>query len=92
MRKKTLLEEIARNRRIMGLNEALDMNVYDKILDMYNEYGMKGLSDEEVAYLKSGGETEIPSSFRQEKTERIPAEKFFNEPSGEEDDDQEPIS
>jgi hypothetical protein len=91
MRKKTLLEEIARNRRIMGLNEALDMNVYDKILDMYNTYGMKGLSDEEVDYLKSGGETEIPSSFRQERKQRIPAEKFFNEPKGGEDE-QEPIS
>jgi hypothetical protein len=89
MRKKTLLEEISRNRKIMGLNEALDMNIYDKILDMYNAYGFKGLSDEEVEYLKSGGETEIPSSFRQETPERISADKFFNEPN---DEDQEAIS
>lgn len=90
MRKKTLLEEISRNRKIMGLNEALDMNIYDKILDMYNAYGFKGLSDEEVEYLKSGGETEIPSSFRQETPERVSADKFFNEPN--DDEDQEPIS
>lgn len=90
MRKKTLLEEIARNRQIMGLNEDLNMSIYDKILDMYNTYGMKGLSDDEVAYLKSGGETEIPASFREEPQERLSAKEFFNEP--ESDEDQEPIS
>jgi hypothetical protein len=37
---------------------------YDAILDLYNEVGIQGMSNDEVDYLKSGGQTELPQRFK----------------------------
>ena len=42
------------------INEKLDMDYYDSLLDKWNEFGEAGLSDEEIQYLKSGGNIDIP--------------------------------
>lgn len=39
---------------------------YDRILDLYNEVGMDGMSEDEIEYLKSGGTTELPKRFQSE--------------------------
>lgn len=45
------------------ISEQFDMDYYDIILDLYNEVGLKGMSDDEIKYLKSGGESNIPDRF-----------------------------
>lgn len=45
------------------INEQFDADYYDIILDLYNEVGIKGMTDEEIEYLKSGGESNIPERF-----------------------------
>jgi hypothetical protein len=45
------------------INEQFDMDYYDIILDLYNEVGLEGMSDDEIKYLKSGGESNIPERF-----------------------------
>lgn len=45
------------------INEQFDADYYDIILDLYNEVGIKGMTDEEIDYLKSGGESNIPERF-----------------------------
>ncbi len=37
---------------------------YDEILDLYNEVGLEGMSKDEVDFLKSGGQTELPNRFK----------------------------
>jgi hypothetical protein len=45
------------------MNEQFDMDYYDIILDLYNEVGLEGMTDEEIEYLKSGGESNVPERF-----------------------------
>lgn len=63
-----LQESIQRIKQMMGvLNE--NNHYYDKILDLYSEFGMEGLSKDEEDYLKSGGQTEIPKRFKSEMSQ-----------------------
>jgi hypothetical protein len=32
-------------------------------LDLYNEVGLEGMTDDEIKYLKSGGESNVPDRF-----------------------------
>jgi hypothetical protein len=45
------------------INEQYDSEYYDIILDLYNEVGFEGMTDEEIEYLKSGGESNVPERF-----------------------------
>jgi hypothetical protein len=45
------------------INEQFDSEYYDIILDLYNEVGFDGMTDEEIEYLKSGGESNVPERF-----------------------------
>ena len=45
------------------INEQFDADYYDIILDLYNEVGFEGMTDEEIEYLKSGGESNVPERF-----------------------------
>ena len=45
------------------INEQFDADYYDIILDLYNEVGLEGMTDEEIKYLKSGGESNVPERF-----------------------------
>lgn len=45
------------------IGEAYDETAYNKVLDLYNEKGMDGLSDDERLYLTTGGDSDIPSSL-----------------------------
>jgi hypothetical protein len=45
------------------LKEAESNPAYDKVLDLYNEKGLDGMSQEEIEYLKSGGEGKTPKSL-----------------------------
>lgn len=65
MAKKIILTEGQLKRISLLINEDFDSHIYDLILDKYNEVGLDGMNDDEVAYLKSGGETEIPTSFKE---------------------------
>jgi hypothetical protein len=81
MAKKIILTE-GQLRRISSLiNEKFDSHIYDLILDKYNEVGLEGMDEDEVAYLKSGGETEIPVSFKE------PEKKYDIDLGNEYDDD-----
>ena len=83
MRKKNIYEQIIRTKQMMGIiSENVDMRAYDKCLDLYNEVGIDGMEPDEIAYLKSGGETEIPIRFKEQRDKKIPATEFFNEPPG----------
>lgn len=65
MSKKIILTEEQLKRISSLINEEFDSHIYDSILDKYNEVGLEGMDEDEVNYLKSGGETEIPSSFKE---------------------------
>ena len=43
--------------------EQFDTDYYDSILDLYNEVGLEGMTDDEIEYLKSGGESNVPDRF-----------------------------
>ena len=45
------------------LDEQFDYDYYDIILDLYNEVGLEGMTDDEIKYLKSGGQSNIPDRF-----------------------------
>ena len=45
------------------MTEQFDTDYYDSILDLYNEVGLEGMTDEEIEYLKSGGESNVPERF-----------------------------
>jgi hypothetical protein len=80
MAKKIILTEEQLKRISFLINEEFDSHIYDLILDKYNEVGLEGMDEDEVDYLKSGGETEIPTSFRE------PEKQPFSE-GGEGDDE-----
>jgi hypothetical protein len=65
MAKKIILTEEQLKRITLLINEDFDSHIYDLVLDIYNEYGLDGMAEDEIAYLKSGGETEIPFSLRE---------------------------
>jgi len=52
----------------LKLFEAYVEEFYNRVLDLYNETGMEGLTPEEKEYLTSGGESDVPKSLT-EKTE-----------------------
>ena len=58
-----LTESDLRNIVVRIMNEQFDMDYYDIILDLYNEVGFEGMTDEEIEYLKSGGESNVPERF-----------------------------
>ena len=45
------------------MTEQFDTDYYDSILDLYNEVGLEGMTDEEIKYLKSGGESNVHDRF-----------------------------
>ena len=51
--------------RHIKLFEAYSEEVYNRVLDLYNGKGEDHMTPDEVAYLKSGGDTDIPDSFRE---------------------------
>lgn len=65
MKKKIIrLTESDLRRIVMRIiNEQFDADYYDIILDLYNEVGFEGMTDEEIEYLKSGGESNVPERF-----------------------------
>lgn len=65
MAKKIILTETQLKRMASLINEQFDSHIYDLILDKYNDVGMEGMDEDEIAYLKSGGETEIPASLKE---------------------------
>lgn len=58
-----LTETDLRNIVMRIINEQYDSEYYDVILDLYNEVGFEGMTDEEIEYLKSGGESNVPERF-----------------------------
>jgi hypothetical protein len=58
-----LTETDLRNIVMRIMNEQFDSDYYDIILDLYNEVGFEGMTDEEIEYLKSGGESNVPERF-----------------------------
>jgi hypothetical protein len=58
-----LTETDLRNIVMRIINEQFDADYYDIILDLYNEVGLEGMTDEEIEYLKSGGESNVPERF-----------------------------
>jgi len=45
------------------INEQYDSEYYDIILDLYNEVGFDGMTKDEIEYLKTGGESNVPERF-----------------------------
>jgi hypothetical protein len=58
-----LTESDLRNIIKRVISEQFDMDYYDIILDLYNEVGLEGMTDEEIKYLKSGGQSNVPERF-----------------------------
>ncbi len=58
-----LTESDLRNIVMRIINEQFDADYYDIILDLYNEVGLEGMTDEEIEYLKSGGQSNVPERF-----------------------------
>jgi len=58
-----LTESDLRNIIKRVISEQFDMDYYDIILDLYNEVGLEGMTYDEIKYLKSGGESNIPERF-----------------------------
>lgn len=45
-----------------------DGNIYyDQILDLYNDVGIEGMSEDEIEFLKSGGTSELPERFKNDE-------------------------
>ena len=63
MAKKIILTEEQLKRMSLLINEQFDSYIYDLILDKYNDVGMEGMDEDEIAYLKSGGESNVPERF-----------------------------
>ena len=57
------------------MTEQFDTDYYDSILDLYNEVGLEGMTDEEIEYLKSGGESNVPDRFLGGDLDISPEEK-----------------
>lgn len=49
--------------KYIKLFEEYSEEYYNKILDLYNEKGLDGMTPEEIVYMKSGGTGEIPKSI-----------------------------
>ena len=81
MAKKIILTEEQLKRVSLLINEQFDSYIYDLILDKYNDVGMEGMDEDEIAYLKSGGETDIPASLKE------PEKKYDIDLGNEYDDD-----
>ena len=67
-------------RNILTFNEFINENStpeYDEILDLYNEVGLEGMSNDEVDYLKSGGTTKLPSRFESSDSVKLDSLKTF---------------
>jgi hypothetical protein len=45
---------------------------YNRVLDLYSEKGLEGMTQEEIAYMKSGGTSEIPKSLFQKTIMNCP--------------------
>ena len=60
-----LTESDLRNIIKRVISEQFDMDYYDVILDLYNDVGLEGMTDEEIEYLKSGGQSNVPERFLQ---------------------------
>jgi hypothetical protein len=58
-----LTESDLRNIIKRVISEQFDMDYYDVILDLYNDVGLEGMTDEEIEYLKSGGQSNVPERF-----------------------------
>lgn len=59
-------DKIYRHMKHLKLFEEYSEEHYNRVLDLYNEKGLKGMTPEEVAYLKSGGKSELPTRFKSE--------------------------
>jgi len=59
----TLTESDLKKIVLKLLDEQFDYDYYDIILDLYNEVGLEGMTDDEIKYLKSGGESNVPDRF-----------------------------
>jgi hypothetical protein len=77
MGNKIILTEEQLKRISSLINEDFDSHIYDLILDKYNDVGMEGMDEDEIAYLKSGGETEIPQSLKKLKIDDDRVAKEF---------------
>ena len=58
-----LTESDLRNIVMRVINEQYDEEYYTIILDLYNEVGFEGMTEDEIEYLKSGGESGVPDRF-----------------------------
>jgi len=58
--------------------ESFSSPEYDEILDLYSEVGKEGMTQDEIEYLQSGGETELPKRFKTELSQQ----KYDNHASG----------
>jgi hypothetical protein len=58
-----LTESDLRNIIKRVISEQFDSDYYDIILDLYNDVGLEGMTDEEIEYLKSGGQSNVPERF-----------------------------
>jgi hypothetical protein len=53
------------------LVEQYDEDYYNQILDLYNESGFEGMTEDEINYLKSGGKSKIPKRFNNSNEDEI---------------------
>jgi len=59
------------------VSEQYSEEYYNQILDLYNEVGFEGMSEDEIEYLKSGGESKLPSRFGSDEDEMNDDEHFI---------------
>jgi hypothetical protein len=64
-----LSEDLNRMKEVMGIIKEQN-EYYDKILDLYSEVGLDGMTPDEVDYLKSGGESELPTRFKEDDAQQ----------------------
>lgn len=58
--------------RYIKLFEEYSEMHFNKVLDLYNEKGYDGMTPEEIAYMRSGGESDPPKSLFQKKIIECP--------------------
>lgn len=51
--------------------ESYSTSDYDKVLDIYNNFGIKGMTPNEVKYLKSGGESQNPTFMLNKENRKL---------------------
>jgi hypothetical protein len=59
------------------ISEQYNEEYYNEILDLYNKAGIEGMSEDEIQYLKSGGESKVPSRFGDDTDEMNDDEHFI---------------